>query len=66
MAIWALSPLVLVADPTLFGLFKPHTSVIEFIRHTAIMWLLIAVGGLLFRTVHCSSFRACRPAWCGS
>ena len=25
MAIWALSPLVLVADPTLFGLFKPHT-----------------------------------------
>ena len=52
MAIWALSPLVLVADPTLFGLFKPHTSVIEFIRHTAIMWLLIAVGGLLFRTVH--------------
>ena len=52
MAIWALSPLVLVADPTLFGLFKPHTSVFEFIRHTAIMWLLIAVGGLLFRTVH--------------
>ena len=52
MAVWALSPLVLVADPTLFGLFKPHTSVVEFVRHTAIMWLLIAVGGLLFRTVH--------------
>ena len=52
MAVWALSPLVLVADPTLFGLFKPHTSVVEFVRHTAIMWLLIAAGGLLFRTVH--------------
>ncbi len=52
MAVWALSPLVLVADPTLFGLFKPHTSVVEFVRHTAIMWLLIAACGLLFRTVH--------------
>jgi hypothetical protein len=52
MAIWALSPLILVVDPTLFGLFTPHANVVEFIRHTAIMWLLIAVGGLLFRTVH--------------
>ena len=52
MAVWALSPLVVVADPTLFGLFKPHTSVVEFVRHTAIMWLLIAACGLLFRTVH--------------
>jgi hypothetical protein len=52
MAIWALSPLILVVDPTLFGLFKPHANLVEFIRHTAIMWLLIAVGGLLFRTVH--------------
>ena len=39
-------------DPTLFGLFKPHTNVIEFIRHTAIIWLALRRSrGLLFRTV---------------
>jgi hypothetical protein len=52
MAIWALSPLVLVFDPTLFGLFKAHTNWVEFVRHTAIMWLGLGVAGLLFRTVH--------------
>src|SRR4029078_8995519 len=52
MAIWALSPLVLVVDPTLFGLFKAHTNAGDFIRHTAIMWLIRAVAGLLFRTAH--------------
>ena len=49
---WALSPLVLVVDPTLFGLFKAHTNAGDFIRHTAIMWLILAVAGLLFRTAH--------------
>ena len=52
MSIWALSPAILYVDPTLFGLFEPHTGVMEFIRHTAIIWLAIGIGGLIFRTVH--------------
>src|SRR5436309_7232614 len=52
MTIWALSPLVLFADPTLFGLFKPHQDSFELIRHVGLMWLAIGAGGLLFRTVH--------------
>src|SRR5215218_5361318 len=52
MSIWALSPLVLYVDPTLFGLFEPHNGIMEFIRHTAIMWLALGAGGLIFRTVH--------------
>jgi hypothetical protein len=52
MSIWALSPLVLTVDPTLFGLFEPHTSNMEFIRHVAIIWLALGAGGLMFRTVH--------------
>jgi hypothetical protein len=51
LAIWALSPLVLVADPTLFGLFAPHATTGELVRHVGLMWLGIAVGGLVFRTV---------------
>ena len=51
-AIWALSPLVLLIDPTLFGVFEPHTDPAQFVHHTALIWLTVGVGGLLFRTVH--------------
>lgn len=51
LAIWALSPLLLVADPTLFGLFEPHATTGELVRHVGLMWLGLAVGGLVFRTV---------------
>ena len=52
MAVWALSPLVLFADPTLFGLLQPHTSVYSFAYNVSVMWLVIGIGALLFRTVH--------------
>jgi hypothetical protein len=52
LVIWALSPLVLFADPTLFGLFAPWSSPADFTRQVAKIWLAIGVGGLLFRTVH--------------
>ena len=51
MSIWAASPLVLWLDPTLFGIFTPHADTSEFIRHMAQIWLVIGVGGLIFRTV---------------
>ena len=52
MTIWAASPLVLYADPTLFGLFKPWVSFADFTRQVAKIWLAVGIGGLLFRTVH--------------
>jgi len=52
MSIWALSPIPLYFDPTYFGLFEPHATPMEFIRHVAILWLAIGIGGLIFRTVH--------------
>ncbi|HBK05117.1 MAG TPA: hypothetical protein DDZ81_04555 [Acetobacteraceae bacterium] len=51
MAIWALSPLILVWQPTLFGLFQPSTSAMEFARHVGYLWLTVGLGGLLFRTI---------------
>ena len=51
MSIWALSPFPLYFDPTLFGLFEPHATTGEFIRHVAIIWLVIGLGGLAWRTV---------------
>jgi hypothetical protein len=52
LAIWALSPLALVADPALFGIFEPHTSLAGFLEHVGMIWLVVGVGGLLFRTLH--------------
>jgi len=51
MTIWALSPLPLYFDPTFFGIFEPHATTMEFVRHVAQIWLAIGIGGLLFRTV---------------
>src|ERR671925_1367520 len=51
MTIWAVSPLPLYFDPTFFGIFTPHGSTMEFVRHVAQIWLVIGIGGLLFRTV---------------
>lgn len=52
MGIWALSPLALYLDPTLFGLFEPFADLSTFVHHVALMWIAIGIGGLLFRTVH--------------
>jgi hypothetical protein len=52
LSIWAISPAVLWFDPTLFGVFKPHTGAAEFIDRVGQIWLVIGIGGLLFRTVH--------------
>ncbi len=51
MTVWALSPLIFVIDPTLGGLCQPATTKMEFARHVGNLWLLIGVGGLLFRTI---------------
>jgi hypothetical protein len=52
LSIWALSPLVLYYDPTLFGIFEPHADTTGFLRHVGQIWLTLGVAGLLFRTVH--------------
>ncbi len=49
LSVWALSPLVLVIDPTLFGVFALPE---EFARNTGLIWLFVGAGGLLFRTAH--------------
>ena len=52
IAIWALSPLALWADPTLLGLFPGSASDNDLIGRVGLIWLAVGIGGLLFRTVH--------------
>ncbi len=51
MSIWALSPLILLVSPTLFGLCAKPPTVAAFARHLGNMWLVIGIAGLLFRTI---------------
>jgi len=51
MGIWALSPALLLLDPTLLGIFDAHTTSSGFVEHMGQIWLSIGLGGLLFRTV---------------
>ena len=50
MTMWALMPLVLLISPTLFGVFAPIPGPMGFLRHVGLMWLVLGIGGLLFRT----------------
>lgn len=52
MALWAAAPLLLLASPDLFGLIEAHADWTGYVRHVGAAWLLVGVGGLLFRTVH--------------
>jgi hypothetical protein len=52
LSIWAASPLLLTIDPTLSGIFEPATSLRGRIDQIGWIWLVIGIGGLLFRTVH--------------
>jgi hypothetical protein len=52
MSIWALSPLALLADPTLQGTLPPATDTASFMHNVGLIWLLIGLAGLLFRTLH--------------
>jgi len=52
MALWALVPVLVWAEPAMFGLFEPHHDNTGYVRHVGTLWLGLGIGGLLFRTVH--------------
>jgi hypothetical protein len=52
MAIWAASPVALLINPSIFGIFEPATSFADYAHQLGLMWLAIGIGGLVFRTVH--------------
>src|SRR5258708_33841362 len=50
-AVWAVAPALLWVGATFFGLFPPHASGAEFVRHVGEILLIVGIGALLFRTV---------------
>lgn len=50
LAIWGLSPLLLVAAPSLGGLVPPASTWMDTADNIATIWLVIAIGAVGFRT----------------
>jgi hypothetical protein len=51
LAIWALSPVALLVSPTLWGTFAATTTQVDFVDHVGQIWLVVGIGGLVFRTL---------------
>lgn len=52
LSLWAMTPVALYYYPAMFNLLHPHTNLSSFIRNLAMVWLMLAVAALLFRTIH--------------
>ena len=50
-SLWAIAPVALWMKPTLFGLFEGHANLDQYLENLALVWIGLAVGALLFRTV---------------
>ena len=66
LTMWALSPLLLLIDPTLLGLLEAYPDFGGFIDNVAVMWLVLGAAGLLFRTVQLFFIRSVQTGlvWC--
>ena len=51
MAVWALMPVALWLQPSLFGLIEPAASFADYLHDVGIAWLALGVAGLLFRVL---------------
>ncbi len=50
LSIWGVSPLILYIDPTFIGLFEQTNSKHGYFYNLSMVWIVIGVGAVLFRT----------------
>ena len=51
MSIWLLSPAVLFASPTLFGLLAAREGWLGLLHNVSLIWMIVGLGAIVFRTV---------------
>ena len=51
MSLWALCPIVLLIQPTLFGVLEAPNGIAGFLRHVGVAWLGLGVGAIIFRSI---------------
>ena len=51
MSVWVASPLILLWEPTLFGMCKHATNWVDLLRHVGYVWLFVSVGAVVLRVI---------------
>jgi len=51
LVVWGLAPAILFLYPTLFGIFTPPAGRVDFIRHVGYVWMVVGIGGGIFRMI---------------
>ncbi|HVT36091.1 MAG TPA: Mpo1-like protein [Nevskiaceae bacterium] len=52
LSIWGAAPVVLYFQPAFFGFFSADEVARGFLYNLSILWLIIGIGAVIFRTVH--------------
>ncbi|MDB5988251.1 MAG: hypothetical protein JWR16_3304 [Nevskia sp.] len=66
LSIWVLVPFVLLLQPDFFGFFDPQEVARGLLYNTSILWLLVGIGAVLFRTVQLFFLKGVQSGlvWC--
>lgn len=66
LGIWVLAPAVLAVEPTLFGWFDAEEVSRGLIYNTAMLWLVIGIGAVVFRTLQLFFLKGVQSGlvWC--
>lgn len=51
-SIWGLAPVVLYFSPSFFGILQPYSDLHSYLTNLSKIWIVLAGGALLFRTIH--------------
>lgn len=61
LGIWVTVPALLTVSPSRFGLLEPRVGFTGLMHVTGLVWLALAIGGVLFRTIQLSYLKG--PSW---
>jgi hypothetical protein len=63
LSIWAAAPVVLYVTPAFFGFFSPDEVARGFLYNLSILWLIVGVGAVIFRTVQLFFLMGVQPGF---
>jgi hypothetical protein len=65
-AVWLLSPVLLLLDPTALGTLAAAATWVGFVRQVALIWLVVGIGAVIMRTLQLCVVRDVQTGlvWC--
>jgi len=63
IAVWVVSPVVLLLDASFFGLLEVPQNSQGYLNNTAYIWLMVGVGAIIFRATHLFFIMGIQPGF---